>query len=115
MDYERARELLDAERARLEQLLAESSRAGRSDRLAEEDEPGGFDNTAEALTAEGVDDAIATSLREQLDAVDRAESRLAAGTFGRSIRSGLVIPDERLEAYPTAELTVEETNQGVDG
>ena len=39
---------------------------------------------------------------------DRAEHRLDEGTFGRSVRSGLPIPDDRLEADPAAELTVEE-------
>jgi DnaK suppressor protein len=33
---------------------------------------------------------------------------LAAGTYGRSVQSGKPIPDERLEADPAAELTVEE-------
>ncbi len=47
-------------------------------------------------------------LRAELDAVGRAETRLAAGTYGRSVESGAAIPDERLEAYPTAERTVEE-------
>jgi hypothetical protein len=36
------------------------------------------------------------------------QARLAAGTYGRSVRSGQSIPDERLEADPLAELTVEE-------
>jgi DnaK suppressor protein len=40
--------------------------------------------------------------------VDRAEARLAAGTYGISIESGKAIPDERLEAIPTAERTAEE-------
>jgi DnaK suppressor protein len=40
--------------------------------------------------------------------VERAEKRLEAGTYGLSVESGLPIPDERLEAYPTAERTVEE-------
>jgi RNA polymerase-binding transcription factor len=39
-------------------------------------------------------------------AVERAEARLAAGTYG--LESGKPIPDERLEAVPTAERTVEE-------
>jgi DnaK suppressor protein len=43
-----------------------------------------------------------------LQAIERAEQRLAAGTYGRSVRSGAVIPDERLEADPAAEFTVEE-------
>jgi DnaK suppressor protein len=33
---------------------------------------------------------------------------LTAGTYGRSTVSGVPIPDERLEADPAAELTVEE-------
>jgi len=41
-------------------------------------------------------------------ALERAEARLAAGTYGLSTESGEPIPDERLEALPTAELTVEE-------
>ena len=58
-----------------------------------------------------MDDAIAASLRERLDTLDRAEQRLSDGTYGRSVRSGLPIPDERLEADPAAELTVEEAQQ----
>ena len=37
-----------------------------------------------------------------------AEARLAAGSYGRSVRSGQPIPDERLAADPLTELTVEE-------
>jgi len=52
------------------------------------------------------------ALREQLQAeladLARAEGRLAAGTYGLSVESGEPIPDERLEAVPTAERTVEE-------
>ena len=40
--------------------------------------------------------------------MERAEARLAAGTYGLSVQSGEPIPDERLEVVPTAELTVEE-------
>jgi DnaK suppressor protein len=57
----------------------------------------------EELRAGRIDD-----LREELRAVERAERRLAAGTYGLSVESGLPIPDERLEARPTAERTVEE-------
>ena len=38
----------------------------------------------------------------------RAEQRLAEGRYGLSIESGDPIPDERLEAIPTAERTVAE-------
>jgi hypothetical protein len=51
---------------------------------------------------------LARQLTSRLEALQRAEGRLAAGTYGRSVLSGRPIPDERLEAFPLAELTVEE-------
>ena len=69
-------------------------------------------DAAQPLQAEGVDDAVAESLRARLATIDRAEERLAGGTYGRSVRSGEPIPDERLEADPAAELTVEEAGAG---
>jgi DnaK suppressor protein len=110
VDDEQARALLEAERSRVERLLAETGTAGSDDR-AEADEPGDMSDSAEPLTAEEGDDAVSASLRERLEAIGRAELRLADGTFGRSIRSGLPIPDERLEADPAAELTVEEARE----
>ena len=41
----------------------------------------------------------------------RAEARIAQGTFGLSVESGEPIPDDRLEAEPLAERTVEEQSQ----
>jgi DnaK suppressor protein len=63
---------------------------------------------AEPLTAEATDDAITVDICERLATLGRAEQRLDAGTFGRSIRSGRLIPDERLDADPAAQLTVDE-------
>jgi DnaK suppressor protein len=111
MDNERARELLKAERARVEDLLSRSDPAVRADREAA-NEQGDWADPAVALTAEGVDQAVVDSLRERLAAIDRAERRLEEGTYGKSVRSGVPIPDERLEADPTAELTVEEAQRG---
>jgi DnaK suppressor protein len=51
---------------------------------------------------------VAAQLRDRLDTIDRALARLEAGTYGRSVLSGKPIPDQRLEADPAAELTVEE-------
>jgi DnaK suppressor protein len=110
MDEDRARELLHAARAEAQRSLSYTEGAGRQDRAAGS-ETGDMADPAQSLTAEGMDDAIAASLRDRLDALDRAEQRLGNGTFGRSIRSGLLIPDERLEADPAAELTVEEARQ----
>ncbi len=58
----------------------------------------------ELVYEEGLED----ELRGELAALERAEARLAIGTCGRSIESGEPIPDERLEANPLAERTVEE-------
>ena len=58
-----------------------------------------------------MDDAITDSMRDRLAAIDRALKRLDDGSYGRSVRSGKPIPDERLEADPAAELTVEEARQ----
>jgi DnaK suppressor protein len=112
MDENRARSLLQAERAEVQSLLADSEQAGEEDRESE-DEEGGVDSVdpATSLTAEGMDDAIAESMRDRLAAIDRALQRLDDGSYGRSVRSGAPIPDERLEADPAAELTVEEARQ----
>jgi DnaK suppressor protein len=110
MDEQRARELLRAERARVQQLLSDADSAGRSDREAADAHDGASD-AGELLTAETTDNALAANLRDRLAALERAEQRLAAGTFGRSIRSGRPIPDERLEADPAAELTVDEAEE----
>jgi DnaK suppressor protein len=104
MDPERARELLAAERERIERALA---RLGHQDtgEPADEEDPA---NQASDLYQDEFDEGLAGDLREALSAVERAEARLDAGTYGLSIESGKQIPDERLEAHPTAERTAEE-------
>jgi len=104
MEPERARQLLAAERERIERALA---RLGHEDtgEPADEEDPA---NLASDLYQDELDEGRADDLREELAAVERAEARLAAGTYGFSIESGTPIPDERLEAIPTAERTAEE-------
>jgi DnaK suppressor protein len=105
MDQERARQLLRRERERIEKALAQQVEPQGSE-LATRDQHLGDQGTD--LYA----DEFAAGLRERLDAelaaVERAEARLAAGTYGVSVESGAPIPDERLEALPTAERTAEE-------
>ena len=110
MDDDRARALLEAERARVLDVLADTSAAGREDRAAEND-AGPYDDPAERLTAEDTDDALVAGLRERLAALERAQQRVKDGTFGRSVRSGEPIPEDRLEADPAAELTAAEAQQ----
>jgi len=108
VDVERARALLAAERDEVQKLLAETEASGREDRDSEDQTDADIDDAAQPLTQQGMDDAIAESLRSRLDAIERALHRLDDGTYGRSVRSGDPIPDERLEADPAAELTIEE-------
>lgn len=107
MDDSRARELLVAERVRVTDLLAAALSATADDRSVT-DEVGDYADPAPSLVAEGIDDAVATQLQDRLHALDRAQRRLEDGTFGRSVRSGQPISDERLEADIAAELTVTE-------
>jgi RNA polymerase-binding transcription factor len=104
MDDDRARELLRAERERIERAL------GRLDREDDGEPADEYDpaNLASDLYQSEFDEGRADDLREQLAAVERAEQRLASGTYGLSTESGQPIPDERLEAVPTAELTADE-------
>src|SRR6478752_2773956 len=104
MDPDRARELLQAERTRIERGLAQAAHEDDGEE-ADDQDPG---NLASDLYQDEFDEGLRDDLGAQLAAVERAEARLAAGTYGLSVRSGEPIPDERLEVVPTAELTVEE-------
>ncbi len=103
MDADRARDLLAAERLRIEQALSHLGRQDDGEVAGEDPAALGTD-----LYQDEFDAGLAQDLREQLASVERAEQRLADGTYGLSIESGQPIPDGRLEASPTAELTVEE-------
>jgi DnaK suppressor protein len=105
MDSDRAKELLAAERSRIEQALAELDGEGSLEAPVRR-EPG--DEGSEDLYQDEFNAGRAEDLQQQLGALERAEARLAAGTYGLSTESGEPIPDERLGAIPTAERTVEE-------
>ena len=102
MDQARARALLAGERARLQRLLQVTTGEPREAALGDEVDD------ADRRNAEQTGMAVDQLLRARWAALQRAEARLAAGSYGRSLRSGQPIPDERLEADPLAELTVEE-------
>jgi DnaK suppressor protein len=102
MDSDRARQLLAAERERIEREVAELGSEAAGDRDESED------RGSEDLYQQEFDAGRATDLQDQLAAVERAEARLADGKYGLSVESGEPIPDARLEALPTAERTVAE-------
>ncbi len=108
VDPDRARELLATERQRIERAIADVDR-GAPDRA--HDEPG--DEGSEELYQDEFDEGRAQELRDELAALERAEARLADGTYGASVVSGRPIPDDRLEAMPTADRTVEEQRDGL--
>jgi len=110
MDDDRARELLAAERKRIEHQLARLSHEDDAEPTDEFDPA----NRATDLFQDELDEGLSDDLRRQLDAVERAEARLAAGTYGLSTESGKPIPDERLEVFPTAELTADEERASGD-
>ncbi|HXF30356.1 MAG TPA: hypothetical protein VN522_02460 [Solirubrobacterales bacterium] len=110
MDEKRAKELVAAERERVEAALASLRGEGREAPLTEDAPAGDFNN--ENLYEDELAAGQEGDLRRRLEAVERAEERLASGTYGLSVKSGEPIPDGRLEAEPLAELTVEEEPGG---
>jgi DnaK suppressor protein len=109
MDEKRGKELIAKERATVEADIAAAQRGGPEE-SDERREPGDYDS--EGLWQDELDAGLVRDLKDRLAAVERAEERIAQGTYGLSTRSGAPIPDERLEANPTAELTVEEAGGG---
>jgi DnaK suppressor protein len=109
MDEDQARARLTAERAEVEQTLHEAAAEAAT---WQDDEAGAEINdaadSAQTLTAEDMADAVTTRFRHRIAAIDRALQRLDNGTYGYSVRSGVPIPAERLDADPAAELTIEE-------
>jgi DnaK suppressor protein len=102
MDQAQARALLAGERARLQRLLEAATSNPQAAELGDEVDD------ADRRDAEQTGRAVEELLRARWAALERAEARLAAGSYGRSVVSGQPIPDQRLEADPLAELTVEE-------
>ena len=104
MNDDRANELLQRERKRIEDalnLLADDPLEG-DDKV----EPGDLDS--EDLYQDEFDADRRADLNHEMEALERAEARLKDGTYGLSVESGKPIPDARLEALPTAERTIEE-------
>ena len=106
MEADRARELLDRERQRIEQELA-SLRSPRGDGELSNVDQHTADSGTELFEVER-DRSMIERLQNELSAIERAERRLEEGTYGLSVESGEPIPDGRLEAVPWAERTAQE-------
>jgi DnaK suppressor protein len=108
MDTAKAAELLAAERSRIEGQLARLGAEfapGAPDSIANDTDYG---DAAFDLQERERDSGRIEELRAELAAVERAEARLAEGTYGLSIESGEPISDGRLTRLPAAERTTEE-------
>ncbi len=104
MDLAKARDLLASERARIEAALVDAAKPEGDEEAAAYDSG----DVASELLGTEIDVGVEASLREELAAIERAEGRLAEGSYGLSVESGEPIPDARLQAVPWAERTVEE-------
>ncbi|MGD1057711.1 MAG: hypothetical protein ABR992_09915 [Solirubrobacteraceae bacterium] len=104
MDTDEARELLAQARERIESALEDLAPSDVEDVT---DPFEAADVGGDLLDAE-IGEGRAERLNEELQAIERAEQRLADGTYGISIEGGQPIPDGRLQAIPWAERTAEE-------
>ena len=107
IDDDKASELLARERKRIESALADIERMRQSE-ISEVDTATAPEDDAEVIEEETVDRALEEQLRRELEAIERAEQRLADGAYGLSVESGEPIPAQRLEAVPWAERTADE-------
>jgi DnaK suppressor protein len=104
-DLERFRKRLSEERASVESRIQartqELEGTGDQDAADQGDEAQSIFERERAIDDNDLD-------RELLGRIDRALSRIQAGTYGVSEVSGKPIPVERLEALPTATTLVDE-------
>jgi RNA polymerase-binding transcription factor DksA len=111
MDEHRARALVASERRRIEAALAELAGEEQAEDASRLEQTGESGEAGAEIQEEMIDQALAANLQNELAAVVRAETPIAQGTFGLSVESGARIPDDRLEAEPLAERTVEEQSR----
>ena len=115
MEPERAKELLARERRRIERSLRGVAVTDDGELAHQGADLEHLADDATDLAQDDLDEALAEQLQRELEALERAERRLADGTYGLSIESGQPIADERLEANPTAERTAEEQERFEQG
>ena len=112
MDETHARELLLSEQARLDSIRADILDDGTIDdddaQEIEEDAAGQHPaDTASSVDAASRDLGLLEGVEGELRDVEAALERLDQGTYGQCEVCGRPIPDERLEANPTARFDVE--------
>jgi RNA polymerase-binding transcription factor DksA len=108
VDEARARQLLDAERERLTEIRAGIEVDEPDEQIAEESAAGQHPGDVGTDVADrSMDLGILEDVEHELADIEDALRRLEEGTYGRCEVCGRPIPDERLEAFPTARYDVE--------
>ena len=114
MDHERAKELIEAERGRIQALVREREAEGITSEAEGEQfsELAAHDQHQADLGTETFEREKDFSLLEQLEAelaeLDRALGKIEEGTYGICEACGKPIPGERLEALPGARFCVKD-------
>jgi RNA polymerase-binding transcription factor DksA len=113
MNNATARKLLEAERARLEEVknsaeleTLDEPEAESYQELSSVDQHSGDMGTATFEREKA--DSIRTSVEGQLAGVEHALARLEAGNYGVCELCGKKIPDERLRARPAARFCIDD-------
>lgn len=87
----------------------EEERRQLLEQLSEPDEAfdENFADSGQVAAEQGEAQALAASLRDQLDAVEQALAKLDEGTYGLCERCQKPIPEARLEAVPASRFCIE--------
>jgi RNA polymerase-binding transcription factor DksA len=112
MDYDRARELLEAERRRLQGIIdagnesdfGEAEQERSSEILQPERHPA---DSAQELYEQEQQDSFRVHAQGELAEVEHALRKLEDGTYGLDEETGEPIPDERLELLPATRYNVD--------
>ena len=101
MELDVATTALSAERARITQDLEQVSVGVGSDRDRVDRLSAGSDDAVATLEYE-LDEGVVDDLQANLDEVDAAFARIAAGSYGVCVDCGQAIPEKRLTALPAS-------------
>ncbi len=98
LDESTVRASLEAERTQLNEQLTELDGGAFDENFAD---------SGQVAAEQGEVHALASSLRDQLDAVEQALVKLDEGTYGLCERCRQPIPAARLEAVPASRFCIE--------
>ncbi len=112
IDTDRFRKLLLEERKRVQDAISylHEEHPGTLDEEVEEVSAGSDNHLAETATAtldREIDYSLEENSAEVLGAIDAALQRIEDGTFGKCVRCGRDIAEERLEARPWSALDID--------